>query len=207
MTTNQLGKWSAFGQFLIGVTYIAMLTVGFAIHGLSEPIVDPLLAIMEVLTLLSAPLLVVMMAAVHGYASPNRKTYSLIALAFMILVAGTTSAVHFAELTALRQLGTAGIVWPSPAYAIELLAWNLFLGLSLLFAAPVFEGGGLEERIRRGLLVSGALCLAGVVGPAVGNMRLQLVGVLGYAGVLPVVCFMLWRLFRSDPRPRITSAA
>ena len=145
--------------------------------------------------------------AVHGYTPPDRKTDSLIALAFMILVAGTTSAVHFAQLTALRQLGAAGIVWPSPAYAVELLAWNFFLGLSLLFAAPVFDHGGLERRIRRGLLVSAVLCLAGVIGPAVGNMRLQLIGVLGYAGVLPVVCFMLSRLFRSDPRPRTTPAS
>jgi len=184
-----------------------MLTIGFAVHGLSEPIVDPLLAVMEALTLVSAPLLVVLMAAVHGYASPDRKTHGLIAVAFAILVAGMTSVVHFAELTALRQLGSAGIVWPSPVYAVELLAWNLFLGLSLLFAAPVFEGGGLERGIRRGLLVSGTLCLAGIIGPLVGNMRLQLVGVLGYAGVLPVVCFMLWRLFRSNPRARSTQAA
>jgi hypothetical protein len=51
--------------------------------------------------------------------------------------------------------------------------------------------------VRRGLLITGVLCVAGVVGPAVGNMRLQLVGVFGYAVVLPVVCFMLTRLFRS----------
>lgn len=207
MSANRLGRWSAFALFLIGVAYIATLAIGFAAYGLTKPIVDPVLAIMEVLTLLSAPLMVIMMAAVHGYAPPGRKTYSLIALAFMILVAGTTSAVHFVELTALRQLGSSGIVWPSPAYAVELLAWNLFLGLSLLFAAQVFEGGGLERGVRRGLLISGSLCIAGVLGPAVGNMRLQLVGVLGYAGVLPVVFFMLFRLFRGDPRPHPTPAA
>lgn len=186
---------------------MATLAIGFTVHGLTKPIVDPVLAIMEVLTLLAAPPMVIMMAAVHGYAPPERKTYSLISLAFMTLVAGMTSAVHFVELTAVRQLGAGGIVWPSPAYAVELLAWNLFLGLSLLFAAPVFKGGGPERGVRRGLLISGALCVAGVLGPAVGNMRLQLVGVLGYAGVLPVVCFMLSRLFRGDSRAQRTAAA
>ena len=63
------------------------------------------------------------------------------------------------------------------------------------FAAPVFAGGGLERAVRRGLLVCGVLCLAGTVGPAVGNMRLQLVGVVGYAGVLPAVSLLLARLF------------
>ena len=37
----------------------------------------------------------------------------------MILVAGTTSVVHFVELTARRQLGSSGIVWPSAVYAVE----------------------------------------------------------------------------------------
>lgn len=47
--------------------------------------------------------------------------------------------------------------------------------------------------MRRALLLCGALCLAGTVGPIVGDMRLQLVGVLGYAGVLPVVAIPLAR--------------
>ena len=127
--------------------------------------------------------------------------YGVIALAFTILFAGTTSVVHFVELTALRQLGSAGIVWPSTVYAVELLAWNLFLGLSLLFAAPVFAGVA-ESGVRRGLFIGGVLCVAGTVGPVVGNMRIQLIGVVGYAGVLPVVAFMLTRLFRRDGRPR-----
>jgi hypothetical protein len=198
MSGNRLGSWSAVAVFLIGIAYLVTLAIGFAVHGLAEPIVDPILAIMEVLTLMSAPLMVVMMAAIHDRASVNRKIYGVIALAFTIVFAGTTSAVHFVELTAGRQLGLGGIVWPSPMYAAELFAWNLFLGLALLFAAPVFDGGGPEPRVRAGLLISGGLCVAGIVGPVFGNMRLQLVGVLGYAGGLPVVCFMLARLFRSD---------
>jgi hypothetical protein len=198
MSGNRLGSWSAFAVFLIGVAYFVTLTIGVAMRGLTEPIVDPILAVMEVLTLMSAPLMVVIMAAIHDYASVNRKIFGLIAFAFAIVFVGMTSAVHFVELTALRQRGSAGIVWPSTEYAIELLAWNLFLGLALLFAAQVFDGGGLERGVRRGLLISGVLCVAGIVGPAVGNMRLQLVGVLGYAVVLPVVCVMLARLFRSD---------
>jgi hypothetical protein len=189
-------------MFLIGVAYFVTLAIGFAVHGFAEPIVDPILAVMEVLTLMSAPLIVVMIAAIHGYASDDRKIYGLIALAFAILFAGMTSAVHFMELTPLRQVGSAGIVWPSPVYAVELLAWNFFLGLALLFAAPVFDGRGPDRGVRGGLLIGGALCVAGTVGPAVGNMRLQLVGLVGYAIVLPVVCFMLARRFRSDRSQR-----
>ena len=200
MAADRLGSWSAIAVFLIGLAYLVTLSIGFAVHGLDEPIVDPILAMMEALTLLSAPLLVVLMAAIHDYATVQRKVYGMIALAFTILFAGATSSVHFVELTARRQLGPGGIVWPSAQYAVELLAWNLFLGLALLFAAPVFDGGGAARRVRGGLFVTGFLCVAGTIGPVVGNMKLQLVGVFGYAAVLPVVCFMLARLFRSDTR-------
>ena len=61
-----------------------------------------------------------------------------------------------------------------------------------------FDTSGRERHMRRGLLVCGTLCLLGVVGPAIGNMRLQLVGVFGYGGVLPVVCLMVSRRFRDD---------
>jgi hypothetical protein len=196
--TNRLGAWAAATMCLIGVAYVVTMSCGVAIHGLSEPIADPVLAIMEVLTLVSAPPMVVVMAAIHQRASIELRIWSEVALAFTILFAGTTSAVHFVELTAVRQSGPGGIVWPSSAYAAELLAWDWFLGLALLFAAPVFGNSGRERAVRIGFLICGALCMAGTVGPAVGNMRLQLVGVFGYALVLPVVCFLLARILWSD---------
>jgi hypothetical protein len=89
-------------------------------------------------------------------------------------------------------------------YAAELLAWDVFLGLALVSASRAFDGDGPERAIRRALLTGGILCLAGTVGPAVGNMRLQLVGVVGYAAVLPVVSFLLMRLFaRSAAQPGV----
>lgn len=198
MSNNVLGRWSSFAVFVVGVAYIVALVIGFATRGLSAPIVDPLLAVMEVLTLIAAPLMLVMMAAIHGRARDERRTVGAVAFAFMILTTGMTSVVHFVELTAMRQLGSAGLVWPSPAYALELLAWDVFLGLSLIFAAFTFEDRGRERRVRRGFLACGILCLFGVVGPVVGNMRLQLVGVFAYGGVLPVACLLLSWLFRGD---------
>jgi hypothetical protein len=81
-----------------------------------------------------------------------------------------------------------------------LLAWDLFLGLSLLFAAPVFQGGKLEDAVRIGLYVGGALCITGILGPATGDMRLQFIAIVGYAGVLPIVSLLLVLLFRRSPQ-------
>ena len=124
---NRLGVWSAAALCVIGVAYVVTLAVGFASAGFSKPIVDPVLAVMEILTLLSAPILVVLMAAVHAYAPLEYKINGVVAVAFMVLLAGLTSSVHFVELTAVRQSSTARLIWPSTAYALELLAWDLFL--------------------------------------------------------------------------------
>ena len=193
---NRLGAWSASALVVIGVAYALVVAFGMRASGLSHPIVDPVLAIMEVLTLLSAPLLVVLMAAIYESASASDKVYALAALAFMILMAGLTSAVHFVGLTALRQSGTGELVWPSPQYALELLAWDVFLGLSLLFAAQTFRGVGLERAIRNSSMTTGILCLIGTLGPVTGEMSLQFIAVVGYGIGLPLTSFLLARHFR-----------
>jgi len=195
VSSQRLGFWSATAILLIGIGYVVALAFGFARHGLREPISDPVLAVMEILTLLSAPPIVTLMAAIHERAAPEQKAVGLTAFAFATLFAGITSVVHFVELTASRQLGGGGIAWPSRMYAAELLAWDVFLGLALVFAAATFAGDRAEHSVRRVMMTCGVLCLAGTVGPAVGNMRLQLAGVLGYAIVLPVVAWQLMRLF------------
>ena len=194
-TASRVGAWSAAAVVGIGLAYIVVLAVGMARHGLNEPITDPILAVMEILTLLSAPPIVTLTAALHEQAPAAQRLPGRVALAFATLFAGTTSAVHFVELTAARQMGGGSLVWPSTAYALELLAWDVFLGLALLSAAATLQDVGRERTVRHGLVACGVLCLVGTVGPALGNMRLQLIGVFGYAVVLPVTAFLLWRLF------------
>ena len=181
---------------MIGVAYAATLVIGFTTRGLSTPILDPLLAVMEALTICAALVLLVMMAAVHGRAPEDRKTVGALAFVCMSLATGITSAVHFVELTAMRQLGSASLVWPSPAYALELLAWDVFLGLSLVFASFTLRERVPENGARRGLFLCGLLCLFGAAGPIAGDMRIQFVGIFAYGGLLPVVCLLLHRLFR-----------
>ena len=47
MSNNVVGQWSSFAVFLVGAAYIVALVIGFTTRGLSAPIVDPLLAIIE----------------------------------------------------------------------------------------------------------------------------------------------------------------
>lgn len=195
MTPSRAGAWAAGAVALIGTAYAVVLAIGIARMGFSRPITDPILAIMEALTLLSAPALLISMLVLREHAPPEQRPFGTAALAFATIFTGLTSTVHFVELTAGRQAPFAGITWPSPAYAAELLAWDWFLGLALLCAAPLFAiDQRRERRIRQGLVASGTLCILGTVGPLIGDMRIQRIGIVGYAVVLPVTFFWIARL-------------
>lgn len=192
----RIGFLSSLSLSLVGVAYIVVVAIGITEAGLHDPIVDPILAVMEVLTLVSAPLIVAVMAATYETAEPDRRILGLLAVIFAGIMAGLTIAVHFVALTAGRQTDFTVLQWPSTLYAVELLAWDVFLGLSLLCAAFVFRGSGIRGLGRWSLFIAGALSLVGVIGPATGDMTLQRIGIVGYGVVLPVAMGMLAQFFR-----------
>jgi hypothetical protein len=91
--------------------------------------------------------------------------------------------------------------WPSVPYALDILAWDVFFALGVLFAAPVFSGNRLAASIRVLMIASGVLSLAGLSGVVVSDMRFRMIGVVGYAGVFPVAALLLALFFyRAAPR-------
>jgi hypothetical protein len=86
--------------------------------------------------------------------------------------------------------------WPSILYALDILAWDWFFALSILFAAPVFSGGSrLERWVWILLLVSGVLSLAGLIGVPLADMQVRNIGVIGYAVVTPVAFLLISVVF------------
>lgn len=170
LTNRRIGLWSAAGVVAIWMVFAIVGVIGVVARPGADPLnpVEPFLAIFEVLIVLAAMVLVVMMASVHTYAPPDRKNCSLAALAFMSGGAVLTSNAHFAALTVGRQIDAKvfpwlsrqfafGETWPSLAKAMDLLAWDVFVGLSLLLAATAFRGDPLQDRIRIGMIVGGML--------------------------------------------------
>jgi hypothetical protein len=189
------------GYFANGSVWL--LSGGFSSPNPLHP-PDHFVAVVEVLVSLSAVALVVLMAAVQATAPPDRKAFSLAALAFMTIFATLTSGVHFVWLTVLRQTPLDSIPpilrpdpWPSAVIALDMLAWGPVLGLSFLLAAPVFVGGKLQKAIRVTLTVGGTLSVAGVLGPATGDLRLWFFAMANYAVALPVICVLLALHFRA----------
>jgi hypothetical protein len=217
---RQLGRASAWIVFSLIVIYAITTILGFL--SLKDPldqIGDPYFTMMELLIFIMAPFMVVIMITVHAYATQDVKAYSFTALALMIVMAVITSGVHFTVLTVSRQIEAAGFTWtplffsfswPSVAYTLDILAWDWFFALSILFAVPVFKGGGLERTLQFFMIVSGVLSLVGLLGVPLAIMKVEYwlvvrnIGIVGYALIAPVAFLLMGRVFgRSEREPEV----
>jgi hypothetical protein len=197
-----IGMWSALLYVALSVAYLAAVVASGAAYGKPK---DPYWAIAEVIVVVGSPILVILVATIHDSASRPARMFTLLAFGWTLIMAALTITVHAVELTVTRRIdGQAipgvshlfGFEWPSLLMAIGLLAWHLFFGLALLFAAFGFRCGGKEAVVRIGLIVSGGLCLVGLLGPALGSPMWRLPGVLGYGVIFPLVCIMIGVVFK-----------
>jgi hypothetical protein len=209
-TARRLGIFSAAATVILLVAYAVTLAMGLAsLESPQEPIGDPMFTILEVLIITMMPAMVALMVTVHAWAPMHAKTLSLTSLVFMGMLAGLTCCVHFVILTLSRQPEftaqpwlplVLSFNWPSVVYALDILGWDVFFPLSMLFAAPVFWGSRLAAWIRVLMTASGVLALAGLSGVVVGDMQLRNIGIVGYVGVFLVVTALLAVLFyRATP--------
>ena len=140
------------------------------------------------------------MIAVHAWAPTRLKALSFASVVFMGLLAGLTSSLHFVILTVSRQPELVrqswlplvlGFKWPSIVYALDILGWDVFFAVSMLFAAPVFGGSRLAVWIRWLMATAGILAHAGLSGVAFGDLQLRNIGIVGYGPVFLVVAAVL----------------
>jgi hypothetical protein len=209
-TARWLGIFSAAATLILLVAYAVTLAMGLAsLESPQQPIGDPMFTILEVLIISIMPAMVALMVAVHAWAPMHAKTLSLTSLVFMGMLAGLTCSVHFVILTLSRQPEftaqpwlplVLSFNWPSVVYALDILGWDVFFPLPMLFAAPVFWGTRLAAWIRVLMTASGVLALAGLSGVMVGDMQLRNICIVAYVGVFLVVTALLAVLFyRATP--------
>jgi hypothetical protein len=204
-SARKLGIISASGTVLLSLAYAVPLTAGLlSLPSPDTPIGDPWFPMMEVLIILTMPVMVGLMVAVHAWAAPQTKVYSLLALVFMALLTGVTCSVHFVVLTVSHQADFVGqswlplvlsFKWLSVTYTLDVLAWDVFFALAALSVAPVFSGSRLARCIRVLMVVSGILSLGGLSGVFLNNSSFRSIGIVGYAAVFPVAALLLAILF------------
>ena len=198
-----LGIVAAWMTFIVVEVYAVVSGLAFASQ--RRPVESgPFLSIMALLVVVMGPLLVLSMVSVHAYASPMRKTYALAALAFMIACVAVTSCINFLLLFVSSQpdLFSASwralflpTKWPAPAFILDNFVWDWFFGISMLLAAPVFGGDTLRNALRALMILSGVLCLAGLVWLAVSPAQAIIIGILGWGAAGPIVFLLLAKVF------------
>ena len=209
---GMLGAWTAFA---VNSAYAVCSGLGFlSTKSPSDPISDPYLSLMSLLVILMAPFLVITMVAVHAYATPALKSFSLAALAFMVVVAGVTSIVNFTLFFVARQPTDAAFPWamsylpsgwPPLPFALDFFTWDWFFALALLFAAPVFWGGTLEKAVRILMIVTAVLCIIGLLWLILSPAQGTIVSILGWGVAGPIVFLLLANLF-TRTRPDLGSS-
>ncbi|MFN8546645.1 MAG: hypothetical protein U0527_01420 [Candidatus Eisenbacteria bacterium] len=205
-SAERLGAFSAYAIAVLSLLYAIALAIGLAtLPSPSEPIHDPWFTIMELLILAIAPAMVLFSVALHERAAVGRRGFTLGAVAFLAMCAALTSVVHFAVLTLSRRpefqaepwaSRVLSFRWPSVAYALDILAWDLFFPIGALLAALSIEGAGRSALVRRLLYLSAALSFAGLAGVPLADMNVRNIGIVGYAVIFPIAASVMARVFR-----------
>jgi hypothetical protein len=214
-SARTLGIVSAWMTFIVTEIYAVVSGIAYASQGAAVES-GPFLSIMALLVVVMGPFLVLSMIAVHAYAAPTNKPYSTAAIAFMIACVTVTSCINFLLLMVSSQPNLFSeswralflpCKWPAPAFVLDNFVWDWFFGISMLLAAPIFSGTRLKNALRLVMILSGALCLAGLAWLAVSPAQAILVGILGWGAAGPFVFLLLANLFtrvRVEPKDNPT---
>lgn len=215
----RIARFSCWVTFVLGIIYFIITILGFlSLNSPEEPIGDPYFTMMELSIMLVAPSNAISLIAIHYCTSPKDKIYSFISVFFMFLMVVISSCLHFVILTLGKQseilkISDIDLVlsfkWPSVVYALDILAWDWFYGISILFLAPIFRKNGLEKVIKVLITICGILCLAGLLGVPSGNMQVRNIGIIGYGFIAPIIFLLIaqnfTRILRSTNQEKRTN--
>lgn len=205
---------AGFTVAVLCVAYAVVLAIGLAtLPSPDEPIQNPWFAAMEVLILAIAPAMVTFAVGFHACVAAERRLLAMLSVVFMSMCAVVTCCVHCAVLTLGRQAVFAStdwatavfsFRWPSVAYALDILAWDLFFALAAMFAALAVQGSGLASLVRGLLFGSAAFAFIGLAGVPLADMNIRNIGIVGYAVLFPTAAVLI-ALTRSVGEDRLST--
>lgn len=205
----QLGYWASVIVSILGAIYLAMLVVYFTTQGFTFPPPPVVQLIGGIVTILTAPALLVIFAAIKHTARHENQILGTLGLSFTILFVASVSINRFVQLTVVR-LSPPGAASQDLArflpysadsvmFALEILGWGFFLSLGALFVAPLFSGSKLGISIRSLLVLFAIFSLTSVAGYATAS-PLTAAGFVAWWPVLLALAVLLAIYFRRAAR-------
>jgi hypothetical protein len=195
-----LGFWSALIATLGGSIYFLVILAALLTSQFTYPPPNALQLFGGISSLLLCPVLVILMACLHAITPTEKKIYSQISLAFTLLFAMAVSINRFTQLGVVRQSIRLGLVqgvdWFLPygdhsiMLGLEMMGWGWFLGLAMLFAAPLFGQGKLERWLCGLLIAYGALGLVSSIAYLLAS-PLSVVGFVAWGLILFIITALL----------------
>jgi hypothetical protein len=202
---TKLGFWSSMAGVLLALVYLLALLGNWMAVG-SLQLIEPFQSVISMVILLSCPLLVFVIAALHGALQGSRQTLSLLALCLVVIFAALGGVNRYISLTVVPQSVAAGKTaglewfmpygWPSVTSALEMLAWGFFLGMAFLVMAPLFRSDKLDSAIYWTCIINGLLCFMALLGQVLNVPALLSMGLLAWGPGLALFLILMAVWFR-----------
>jgi hypothetical protein len=202
-----LGYWSALVTTLLGMIYFLILVFMSISGSFTFPPSDTIQLFGGIISLIFCPLIVVLIASLHSVTVPEKKVYSQISLAFTLLFAISVSINRFTQLGAVWQNiaagRTEGLHWFLPygdnsaMLGLEMMGWGWFLGLALIFAAPIFSRGSVQSWIKWLMALYGVLGIISSTGFLAAS-PVSVIGFFAWGLVLYIITGLLTVYFRRN---------
>ena len=207
--TMRLGLWSAAITAILGGIYLVLLVGYFSTQGFTFPPTDFVQLAGGVITFITAPVLLVLFAAIKHLAPDEKSILGTLGLGFTILFVAMVSINRFVQLTVIR-LSPPGLdsmdlarflpySTGSVMFALEILGWGFFLSLATLCIAPLFAGSRLQNAIRWLLVFFAIFSLMSVIGFAT-NTPITAAAFIAWGPILTVLAVLLAVLFYRGER-------
>lgn len=218
---SQIGFWSAVfaAVFSVGYGIAVIIMVASTITATEIPSgltgIDLIVATFQpvqmlplIPSLLLVPAFVVLMVSIHYYAAPEKKIWSHLGIAFALIYAAMSAINYITQLTVVRLSilnqetdGLAMFVMGNTHSIFWALASSYaFMNLAMLFAGSVFEGGRLEQSIRRLFYANGASAVITIFGVVVDSPMIYLLGSLvPWCVIFAWATILLAILFKRNP--------
>jgi hypothetical protein len=154
---SQLGFWASVIVAVLAGIYIPIIIYTISTVGLSSTFPPFVQLVGGIVTVLTAPMLVILFAAIRYVNEGNNEVFGSLGVNFIILFAATVSINRFVQLTVIQQslpdvpadlarflpYGTGSVM-----FALEVLGWGFFSSLAAVFVAPLFSSTRLNKTIR-----------------------------------------------------------
>ena len=211
---NRLGLWSA-----IAITVLVILIdVGMIVSALLYPMtsINNIEAYANLFTstqmlpfipsLMLAPVFVIMIACINHWASQEKKILSQIAFSFAVICGAILGIHYYIQLTFVQQnilsnqlTGLWQFVAPNPHsffWTFAALGYG-FMGLSVLFVAPIFSEKS-DRAIKWLLLANGIIGIVFLIGNALGVFAVNILASLIWGILFPIASVFIAKKYKAQ---------